>query len=408
MNIEVQKVVTHSLVGAASLAVGFLIADSPSTPHTSLSDESQTTPHFRTIEAIPPKTENVISETRTGANHPENWKNSEPAGSLLYRAQSALSTANSYDRMRAFHEILDEMTPEDGPALVELIQESDRRGTGNGSEWAALWNRWGELDGRGAFEHLTTVDTSAWHRLAKPGAAYRALRGFAQSDPQAAVAFSKTETATSIRYDLHNGLIEGWSWEDPEAAFRYAAELERENIRSNAIPIAIKAITREGGPDGLESWFQSLGSSEEQEMAGRFVVDRMFADPTRGVEWLERSASEDWVTANVLNQAGNAIRKKSGSAEALDWINSFPGTDETVLQTSLQNTVRDLGLKEPGIVNSWLQGHQGLVSYDEIASNFIADSLAEYDAPSAAVLAMTIQNPEIRKQTLDKLADIAQ
>ncbi len=395
------KVLPIALTCAISLAIGFGIGrwSGEKTNVAALPLESATPKTTSMAPSLPQKEE----DTLTNLPEAEGWPENQVPGSIFDRAQRALSLTQPYDRARAFDDILRKMTTADGPELVAIIQDADKRGVGNGSEWAALWNQWGKIDGAGAFEHLLSADTADWHPKARSGASFRAIRGWAESDPHAAVAFFQNPRSEGLDSNMELGLLEGWSWHDPDGASNYVLDLEDKNRQSSYFRLLTEAYARKGGLENVDRWFRSLRTPDEMKRASQQVSSRMFSNGlTHGLSWIEENISESWMGESVILNAAKASQKKEGVEYSLNWISNLEENESS--SASLQSLVSNFSQNHAEKVGAWLSANTTSPHYDALSFTYVSRILNR-DAPNAAVFAQTIKDPNLREKALNLIVE---
>ncbi|GAA5120256.1 hypothetical protein JIN84_20615 [Luteolibacter yonseiensis] len=234
----------------------------------------------------------------TGANTSDGRRDRETAASKkvsedLARSARAIFQENVKARRIARFEKLVEKTGVDRlPELVALIRENDLRGNDSGDEWTRIWVSWSERDPQSAIDFFTTYDWTGWSPLALGEARNRTLATWAHADPEMARRFVEADEGfmNGDRAMVY-GLVEGWANTDPGGAadwlFRNGLAMgdEYEKI--------VAAFRRNGGQEGLESWFFKLDPTTVPDKDLAAFARSM--NPAKTAEWIGERHGEAWV-----------------------------------------------------------------------------------------------------------------
>lgn len=132
---------------------------------------------------------------------------------LVAACRAALTDPDPQSRSRDFALLLTQMRAEDGPGLHLLFLELHAQGKPL-AEYAAFATRWGEVDGKGAYDFLANEIPQRMPDRDLISIA----RGWGAKDPQAALAWMVENEELAHRFGGRGKVFEGWVRNDSDGA----------------------------------------------------------------------------------------------------------------------------------------------------------------------------------------------
>lgn len=303
----------------------------------------------------------AATHTATGETKPaEILETLEPNERVARRFESVLRNPDRRKRLGAFLTGLDDLTPEDAPALLALIGKLNRDGVELPEEWRAFVRRWGEVDGAAAAEHALGKRGESWVR----GGLRDILSGWATTDSQSAAQWLNDHGEIPEFDAALSGLIGGLAEKDPAAATAAAvASIPRDNpeAASKAMEFLADAVVRKGAITDLKSWYGNLpgeGDSSLRSAAFGHVWWRLKeSDIGLAQEWLAEEADKPWRGDQQYAETTEMLAEKDPAA-ALEWAGSLPPSPTSGRWPGATSTFMNWQQRDPQAASAWLEAQQ--------------------------------------------------
>lgn len=230
-------------------------------------------------------------------------------------------------------------------ALWEVLEAWGRKDPKAGAEWSAVLEeelRWEVIDG-----------------LAD---------GWAAVDPQGAAAFAERLSDADAALDFYRSVATQWAAYDPQAAIRWAEGLKHE-ATAEAVHVELAEIWAAQDPEAAAKWVEQLKDTSRARWAREGLArGRAEHDPGAALTW-------------VLSQSAG-----------------MPGDEDLIGEI-----VSSWSEVDPSQLSQWLDQRPRDGRDDPVLSQFSA-SILELDPRAALLWAAEIANPETRQQQLQQLA----
>ena len=260
--------------------------------------------------------------------------------------RSVLGEVDETVREQRFRLLLSRLTAADARAVQDIFVENDKIGRWFVPEYNAFVARWGQVDGAGATDYAV----SHYHGDSHSGLMTRLVKGWAQTDPPAAVAWFNRQAdlpawmeSASLR-----GIVEGYSLKDLPGAARMINERLDDPAAYDCLEPLMDRYVQGQGLDAAETWFNGLSaSSTGNSIKTRFfpeLLERYFrgGDPTvpMAAELVARHASEDWFPPSAVVGVMSRYLKVD-RAKALQWAEQLPEGQAKAIARSFSGTPSD-------------------------------------------------------------------
>jgi hypothetical protein len=245
------------------------------------------------------------------------------------RFATCLANPTEIERHAEWMLLLQDLTPENAPAVRQLFRDMASHGRTFSAEWDAFWKRWGVIDGPGAANYALTQDLREYWARDTVG---KALFGWAGRQPDAAGQWLEQHRASPAFRSAQGGYVAGVALLDYKRGTRYALEEipAEQQIMQFAMAVATEGALQQGGLRGMLEWFDQLPDDElhraHKQAALPHVVGRLQqAGNDRAMEWLREKAATPWRSDPSIEELSSAVARDEPQ-RALDWLSTLPPT----------------------------------------------------------------------------------
>jgi hypothetical protein len=281
---------------------------------------------------------------------------------LISAARATLTDPDPQSRSRDFALLLTQMRPEDGAAMHALFLELDAAGKPL-PDYSPFAVRWGEVDGKGAYEHLMNEQPPRM-----PGRDLRDIaRGWGAKDPQAALAWMAQNEWLAQNFEGRGRVFEGWVRSDSEGAtawllkqnprvevLDYVASAMPERLHSTDMMTAMRWLV-DLPDDGImamasqQGWRTALDNLNEVSYKNASTIWAEVKDqPWAGFEQFERLASQASRTRTASEGMGGFLNELANNWPAEEVTERFQKWSET----NAEKTSEWLGNAPPSAVRT--------------------------------------------------------
>ncbi len=308
---------------------------------------------------------------------------------------AAIRESDPVKSQMMFARLMEELTAENAPAALAMIRENVS-GFESMRYMGMLAYKWGEKDPETAMKELLKGDERGG-RMSQTAV----LSGWAATDPQAAIAWLSAFEGDDWQKGMMSGsLINGLARSSPEEALKYALTLKDDRQRSQAAETIAREMIRAGGTEKATAWLASLTDPEMKKGAFQTVADQLLkSDPAKAAEYIKQNADQDYARNSVGSLASTLAKK--------DVQEGFAFADEL--------TGKAQAKAYGSVINEWLDKDRGAAAADvakyvealpagdnkDAGVNQLArQAMRDRDASTAIAWAASIQDPEMRSETL--------
>ena len=327
--------------------------------------------------------------TAGGASGPRTVSLSPEAMDSL--AKDAFRDPNPLTRSLAFAKLLESITPENAPAMMESLK-ANRAG---GEQMQIFLYAWGAMDSTGALAHAETLEAPAKQRFLNA-----TLPGWASKDPAAAIAWLDTMEEGDAKTRFRGSLVSGLADRDIGGATNYV--LARANLGDKQAAEYIQIVAgeemRKNGPATAAAWGERLPDGPLklqalEDIAGAYVN----RDPQAAAAWAEKYATAG-SGSGIIEEIGQEWAQRDPKS-AVAWLGSL--TDGPAKSEGTFSALREWTRRDPTAASQYLATLPASDSKDSAVSGF-ARSLAREDPESAIIWAKTIGNETSRTETITR------
>jgi hypothetical protein len=231
--------------------------------------------------------------------------------SLLGKAAVVSNHGDQVDKMLA---VIAALQPGEMKDAVNLIGNAQTNGNYQAPQvWTALWYQWGKVDPLECFARFRAIPSGKG-----PGDARNTMRGWLESDPQAALAWAK--------------------------------QPDRTPLEASAAAMAL-AHAADGDPAKLQADLQSMPEGPSRKLGVRELYDmEVMKDGGRGAAQIYDSFPET-MKADAWGPTAKLLAT-TDQAAAKDWVTQHAGEPGTDYLTTIP-MVRSLAKKDPEGTAKW-------------------------------------------------------
>jgi hypothetical protein len=251
--------------------------------------------------------------------------------------------------------MLANLTPANAIQVRELFQKMDKQGRWFVPEWDAFWQRWGEVDGDAALEHVQTIGMKGY----QPMLAEKILRGWATKDAAGARRWLETNPTSSWYEGALRGYLEGFARTNLDAATQDALKLGEGRNFKDLMEVLTEQALRQRQLGGMVEWWQALPDdptpgSARQQAIGHLAWRMQIANATRAGEWVAQLAATPYRPEPQIKELAGKLAENDPAA-ALKWVTSVPPSPQNGSYTGLSQTVQALAAHDREAVETWLR-----------------------------------------------------
>lgn len=307
--------------------------------------------------------------------------------------KEALRESDPVKSSLMFSMVLEELTADNAAAAFAAMQEtvSGMDGMRYGS---LLLFKWGAVDGAAAIAAAREEGGRGG-----PFASAMALSGWGSSNPDAALSWLAENTSDDERANewMTRSLISGIAGTDPQRATELAMEMATQapdSARGLAETIAREQL--KGGVDKAEAWMNGLTDDNLRRGALETIGDHLAnQDPETASAWAARYADQPGGD-RVVSRVADEWAEKDPNA-ALNWVSTL--ADGDAKNNGMRDAVSEWSQQDPTAASEYLTTLPDSPSKD-YAINGLVRTTSRDEPDSALAWAMTINNEELRNQTI--------
>jgi hypothetical protein len=356
--------------------------------------------------AVSVRTSAVSGEFKRGASGtaagPEANDPSEGPPRSVADVLDIIQATDPVDRMARWTKMLQATDAEGLKVINKAFDELYRMGgTPRDEETSLLHFRQGQLLGSKSIEGMVTAGKPLGeHHL-------RAMRGWADADPQGAKAWVEALADGPTKQTLMESWFKGAVGAHPAEAVQAFSRLS-EPIRTKVQSTLIDAIRRDQGAAGVIQWFNQVATRPDSGVALQPAFEKLtwmvgqLADlnPETALNFVRDPAHAPYLTpASFTSLMRNIAAKSPGKAvEVLGELatGSSPFTEAQVRE-ALQQTARSATKTDLNRLGEWLKANPTHPLYD-LTTRYFVEQAAQEDPEAAAAWAQKISNPGLRAE----------
>ena len=292
------------------------------------------------------------------------------------------SETSQTERKRLYALLLDSITPEQAPLLMNSMRLRGRLGVGGHEEYRWLVDRWGDIDGETVNAWAFKIDGDDGYKSSH--ITNIAIKAWTRNDPEAALNWLAAQEDIPLKTGMREGLLHGIMDYHPDRATELLAAMEATPAeRTQANKLLATRISRMEGAEELDAWFAGLpadtpGRDEIGKHVTRIHIDHGVA---HAVEWAQHEPAR--LTEVLQHYAVH-------SQEPLfEYYASQAGSIDSKAESALRHAADIWTNKNPDLMGVWLQEHMDSPNYAAVAKVFI-DVIQPIDPDAAAAWQETI------------------
>jgi hypothetical protein len=297
-------------------------------------------------------------------------------------AMSAVISGSDGISAGALAGMIDHLAPETLPA-VEKIKFLNR----------AL-SKWSEVDPVAAAGFLDASPSAGKGLL---GARVTIAGNWAESDPEAALAWVQTHAEGRELATVMSGVINGWWHTDPRAAEAYVASHLDTLGQQTIINLTRQLISQD--VQQAKDWAAALPNVEARRRTGYFIAAQLASsDPKAAGDWA--ASLPDDVRRTVIDGVINTWIRKDPQ-EAAQWLNTLAGPPRDEAVTAFSSAIAP---KDPAAALTWAATVSDARLRD-VSMQRIAEGWIRRNSTQARAWIQTSGLPDAEKTRLLALAE---
>lgn len=331
-----------------------------------------------------------------------------PATSVFAHAQESLLLSNPVRRQAAMQLVIQGMTASDAPQIERLFAELDRKGIMfEEADFASFIVRWGELNALGAMEHLEKTRGSTATEGEKDWNLRHLLKGWAASDPQAALAWINSQPDSPAARSSLPHVINGMAAQNLAQATDFVLDQFSKShplVGRNALASLADAAVRANGLAGLTEWFDSLPADatgpENARARAADIVGKLMSHASfeEGARWAAAQADKPWRSNSAIQEVVREWGPRD-PATVTKWAASIPAQgDPEVAYAGVSQSVQSWVEKAPDDVAAWLTENKNEPFYDYAAAGIARYYRRHEDLETSEKWVESIRSDEVRAQ----------
>ena len=395
------KLAVALVAGIFGIAAGFFAGRSTAPNSNNFESAAGTARVLRIDDQESPGTPNAAPLILTGRSQ-DHEVAPKRGTDLITAIWSALDNPNETERELAFAQLIENMHPNDAPAVRGVFLEGDKQGRWFVPEWGRFWRKWGEIDGAAGAALLIEEDEDD---AGSRSAAGLIMGTWVAQDPESVKSWVDANDFDDSEFGarLVTSFMRAYASADSDGAAEYATSLEEGWQRNQAISAAVSGIAQTKGIGGVEKWLRTIPGELTPDLATSAlmpVFGKMGKENSH--EWLEGYAA-DPARNDVIIEAFASSGWRNSSSESLDFFAGLPPSPHDGEQTGLLKTAQRLARYEPEALDSWLVENPTNIAADNILADFAESTASRGDLETGVARASRIRDPELQARVLKEL-----
>jgi hypothetical protein len=287
----------------------------------------------------------------------------------------------------------------------------------------ALLRRWAELDGRGAFEYVVSLDEGEIKVQAMATVTGVLVRSDSQFLAEKALSLPNSRSSRELVQTLANN----WSQTDAQSALAWAEQLPEGLGKRDALAI-IRFQLGQQDPEEVATQINQLPAGDARNtLISNLATQWGTRDPAKAIEWANGLPEAEktlamsqllsaWANQNPLEAGKFVARLPSGEMQSRaamsvvsSWANQSPDQTAAWVLQFPEGDLREQGIRE--VVNIWTMNDsegardwaKGLAegATRDAALKSFAESIAYWSPDKAAAVVGLIDDPQKREQSME-------
>jgi hypothetical protein len=316
-----------------------------------------------------------------------------------------LRESNRVERLSRLCDLLRRVTPENWREVMDaFLRQTAFEGREHGEEWKLMLHRVGEVAGADG-----VLDALSWDGAGREHHARNTLEGWAMANPDAALAWLKTQSYDHQQI-LNPAMLYGLARSAPVLGLDFALAQSNPEARDRAIPDIVNGAVQQGGFQKGEELLaavmnrpdidQAVKSKIFDELARkRLAMARLRDMPMESLQWLdnylgERSPAGPKAVGQIVANAASrdpaaTMQWLDQRAERLTPAQSVPG-----YTAALQAVYK----QSPQQFTTWLSANETHPAHDVLVEAYANDLIASGRATEASEWMSKVQNATTRQR----------
>ena len=318
-------------------------------------------------------------------------------------------------RTALLESLLERVTADNWLAVFEVMWRAREQGMISEREQHWFLQRAGAVGGVAAVERFKPKDpVKDWDTHS----GRQAMRGWAQADATAALAWLDAQPEGNYRTGMADGFVRGLAADDAKVALRVMGTLVPDQQRQlmNAllnledaphyVPFAQDWLTSgaldAAAPETMQIKSQVFSQLVEAQ-AKALWNDR---DGTHLAQWAEQFAGREFVSLQGLYCLANGLQGRMAAPGVIELLERMSTPDSPVLGNPVGAVMQRWAMQDSGAAAQWLNDHTDSPSYDAAVLAFVR-SAPEADPAARRAWIETVHDEAMRTQ-LQRQLDEAQ
>lgn len=317
-------------------------------------------------------------------------------------ARLVITEKRSLARSALLESLIERINRDNWLSVFEVTWHAREEGMISEREEQLFMQRFGEVAGIATMERFKQHDpVKDWDTHS----GRHAMRGWAQADSTAAMAWLEGQPVGNYRVAMIQGFVSGVAAQDPKEALHATSMLPLEHQRW----LLNSLLTVEEAPQNLPFVQQWLTSGTPDAAAPETVqfksqvfaqlVDTEFKtllndrDGTRVTEWIGQYAGREFVSAPALSRLAANLAGRMDAPRVIELIDRMAAPVLPGQPDPIGVVMRSWSRQNPGAAQEWLNDNRDSPSYDAATVSFVQST--------------AIDDPAVRRAWIETLHDEA-
>ena len=317
-------------------------------------------------------------------------------------ARLMLVEKRSLARAALLESLLERITRDNWKAVFEVMWHARVEGLISDREEQLFMQRFGEVGGMAAMNRFKPADPV---KNFDTHSGRQAMRGWAQADPAAAMAWLAAQPEGNFRVGMADGFARGTAAQDPTSALRATRMLAPDAQRA-----LINALLKlEEAPHYIpfvQQWLASgtLGATAPETLRIKSeVFDHLVEseikslwndrDGARVTAWIGQFAGREFVSAPALSRLAENLAGRMDAPRVIELMDRMAAPGLPAQTDPVRGVMQRWSRDDPAAAQEWLNGHRDAEHYDAAAFSFIQNA--------------AIADPAVKRAWIETLHDEA-
>ena len=319
-----------------------------------------------------------------------------------------MTEKRSLARSALLESLIERITSDNWLSVFEVMWRAREQGMISEREEHLFLQRFGEVAGIAAMKRFKPADPV---KNFDTHSGRQAMRGWAQADPAAAMAWLEAQPEGNFRVGMADGFARGTAAQDPTAAL-HATTMLAPDAQKALIDALLKLEEAPHYLPFVQQWLTSgaLDATTPETMRIKSeVFDHLVEsqikslwndrDGSRVTEWIEQFAGREFVHAPALYRVVDNLVGRMEAPGIIDLLDRMSARELPVQTDPIRRVMERWSRDDPGAAQQWLNDHRDAPHYDAAAFSFI-QSAAIADPAVQRAWIETLHDEALRVQAM--------